>query len=71
MRGCAAVSDGGGVAQNFRETVNTFRTVARTKHVQHVARDHTILNPYNDATFVPAAGGGWRWSYCVRTAAAE
>ncbi len=54
--------------QSYRETVNTFRTVARTKEVQHVTRDDTILNPYLQDAFIPAAGGGWRWSYCVRAA---
>lgn len=51
----------------YRETVNTFRLIVRTKEVKKVARNEQVLRAYlGDSDFIPAAGGGWRWSYCTK-----
>eukprot|EP00286_Rhodomonas_abbreviata_P005259 CAMPEP_0181330020 /NCGR_PEP_ID=MMETSP1101-20121128/23655_1 /TAXON_ID=46948 /ORGANISM="Rhodomonas abbreviata, Strain Caron Lab Isolate" /LENGTH=373 /DNA_ID=CAMNT_0023439205 /DNA_START=243 /DNA_END=1361 /DNA_ORIENTATION=+ len=46
----------------YKETLNTFRLIVRTKEVKKVVRNDQILNAYlGDTEFIPAAGGGWRW----------
>ncbi|KAJ1477330.1 kinesin motor domain-containing protein [Baffinella frigidus] len=51
----------------YKNTLNTFRHIVRTKEVKRVARNETILRQYmGDTDFVPAAGGGWRWAYCAK-----
>lgn len=49
---------------SHKETLNTFRHIVRTKEVKRVARNEAILSQYlGGPEFIPAAGGGWRWSY--------
>jgi hypothetical protein len=51
----------------YKETLNTFRDIVRTKEVKKVERNEQILNAYmGDSDFIPAAGGGWRWAYCAK-----
>jgi len=52
---------------SYKETLNTFRHIVRTKEVKKVARNSEILNAYlGESDFIPAAGGGWRWAYCTK-----
>jgi len=52
---------------SYKDTLNTFRHIVRTKEVKKVARNEAILSQYlGDTDFIPAAGGGWRWAYCSK-----
>eukprot|EP00295_Goniomonas_pacifica_P009192 CAMPEP_0175824016 /NCGR_PEP_ID=MMETSP0107_2-20121207/10508_1 /TAXON_ID=195067 ORGANISM="Goniomonas pacifica, Strain CCMP1869" /NCGR_SAMPLE_ID=MMETSP0107_2 /ASSEMBLY_ACC=CAM_ASM_000203 /LENGTH=209 /DNA_ID=CAMNT_0017136563 /DNA_START=55 /DNA_END=684 /DNA_ORIENTATION=- len=63
---------------SYKDTLNTFRYVVRAKEGQRTARRKpprgdappmptpALAEDNVDARFIPAAGGGWRWSYSTR-----
>ncbi len=53
--------------QAYKDSLNTFRHIVRTKEVKKVEPNEAILKAYlGEPDFVPAAGGGWRWAYCMK-----